>query len=191
MPTDVCVSIAFIAQDVSREISEFESAARRSPVRPRSNRLAYLFFLADINHDELMVAEEVANAVIAEAACESSTRHALYREHQLNWYAERVDAVRWQLDYRPADHHSLMRLARLVGMSPFHFARIFRELTGVPPPHAYLCRARLRHAAHSLRVGTSVTQACFNSGFQNLSHFSRQFQRHFGVKPSTYAAKCR
>jgi transcriptional regulator GlxA family with amidase domain len=189
-PADVCVSIALVAPDASREISEFESSARRSPVRPPSNRLAYLFFLAARDHDEPMVKEEAANAVITEAAGDSGTRRVLYREHRLNWYAERVDAVRRHLDYGPADHHTLARLARSVGMSPFHFSRVFRELTGVPP-HAYLCRVRLRHAAHSLREGASVTEVCFASGFQNLSHFSRQFQRHFGVKPSTYAAKWR
>ena len=53
----------------------------------------------------------------------------------------------------------------------------------------HTCVAFVRHAAHSLREGASVTETCFNSGFQNLSHFSRQFHHHFGVKPSTYAAK--
>jgi len=154
-PTDVCPSIAFSAQDASREISDFETAARRLPVRPRSNRLAYLFFLAARNHHEPMGVEDVANAVMIGATCDSNSRRAPYREHQLSWYPERVDAVRRRLDYVPADQHTLAGLARSVGMSPFHFARVFRELTGVPP-HAYLCRARLRHAAHSLREGTSV-----------------------------------
>lgn len=190
VPTDVCVSIACSVQDASRETSDFERTARRSPVRPPSNRLAYLFFLAARNHDEPMVVEEVANAVISEAVCDAGNRRALYREHQLNWYAERVEAGRRQLECGCADRHNLAGLARSVGMSAFHFARIFRELTGLPP-HAYLCRARLQHAAHCLREGISVTEACFNSGFQNLSHFSRQFQRHFGLNPSTYAAKWR
>jgi AraC family transcriptional regulator len=188
IPTDVCVSVAFVAQDASGEIRAFESATRRSPVRPGSNRLGYLFFSAVRNHNEPMVAEQVAHALITDAACDPGNPRVLYREHQLNWYAERVEAARWQLDHRPAEHHTLAKLARSVAMSPFHFARIFRELTGIPP-HAYLCRARLRHAANSLREGSSVTEACLNSGFQNLSHFCRQFQRHFGVKASVYTAK--
>ena len=94
------------------------------------------------------------------------------------------------MDRDYAAEHKLSSLARAVGISPFHLARVFRELTGVPP-HLYLCCARLQNAARSLREGASVTEACFTSGFQNLSHFSRQFRRHFGVKPSTYAAKLR
>jgi hypothetical protein len=85
------LSIAFVAQDASKEINDFEIAARRSPVLSRSNRLAYLFFLAARNHQEPMVAEEVANAVMTEATYDSSIGRALYREHQLSWHAERVD----------------------------------------------------------------------------------------------------
>jgi AraC-like DNA-binding protein len=71
-------------------------------------------------------------------------------------------------------------------MSAFHFARVFRELSGTPP-HQFLLSIRLREAARRLREGASVTEACYGSGFQNLSHFSRQFTRRFGVKPSLYA----
>jgi AraC-like DNA-binding protein len=71
-------------------------------------------------------------------------------------------------------------------MSEFHFARIFRELVGVPP-HTYLRRRRLSEAARRLRDRVSVTDACFASGFQNLSHFTRQFCREFGINPSVYA----
>jgi AraC-like DNA-binding protein len=76
-------------------------------------------------------------------------------------------------------------MAREVGMSPFHFARTFSELTG-QSPHQYLLKLRLRHAATMLRDGASVTQSALDSGFENLSHFSRTFRRRFGVSPSSY-----
>jgi AraC family transcriptional regulator len=189
-PTDVCMSIAFAPQDIVKEITAFERAARRLPVHAPTNRFAYLFFLAARSNHEPMAAEEAAREVIVEAAGEPRTVSKPYREHQLSWYAERVDAVRQLLYRHHTDEHNLAKLARSVGMSSFHFARIFRELVGMPP-HAYLCRIRLRYAARSLREGASVTEACFASGFQNLSHFSRQFQRHFGLKPSTYTSQLR
>jgi AraC-like DNA-binding protein len=166
----------------------FERAARRQPVLPPSNRLAYLFLQVARNSNEQMAAEEAAHCVIAEIACQPVLACRVYREHQLAWYAERVDAVRNQIDQHYAEEHKLAWLAHAVGMSPFHFARIFRELVGIPP-HSYLRRIRLQQAARSLREGTSVTEACFISGFQNLSHFSRQFYRHFGIKASTYARR--
>lgn len=189
-PTDICMSIAFVPQDVREGMAGFECSARTLPVRGSSNRLAYLFFLAARSHHDRLAAEEAVHEVIAEALCESRPANKLYRDRQFRWYAERVDAVRRQLEYHYLADHKISSLSRGVGMSPFHFARIFRELIGIPP-HLYLCRIRLGHAARSLRDGASVTEACFASGFQNLSHFSRQFQRHFGMKPSSYAARLR
>jgi AraC family transcriptional regulator len=80
---------------------------------------------------------------------------------------------------------SLTSISREVGMSPFHFARTFSGLVGLPP-HQYLLWLRLRRSALMLRQGASVTAAAFNNGFDNLSHFSRSFRRRFGVNPSKY-----
>src|SRR4029453_96378 len=87
-----------------------------------------------------------------------------------------------------SDHQSLTSTAREVGMSTFYFARVFRELVG-QSPHQYLLRARLAHASRLLRQGASVTEAALNSGFGNLSHFTRTFQSHFGVAPVRYAKR--
>jgi AraC-like DNA-binding protein len=89
-----------------------------------------------------------------------------------------------------SDNHSLTSLGRRFAMSPFHFARVFRELAGVPP-HRYLLNVRLGQAAHRLREGSSVTDACFACGFSHLSHFGRLFQRRFGVLPSQYPQAAR
>jgi len=102
---------------------------------------------------------------------------------QLAWYAERVEAAREQLVKRFAEEHRLQALARSVGMSTFQFARVFRELVGFPP-HRYLLNVRYRSALRMLLEGASVTDACFQSGFSNLSHFSREFKTRFGHRPS-------
>jgi AraC family transcriptional regulator len=105
------------------------------------------------------------------------------RGARLAWYAERIDAAREQLASRFAEQHLLLPLARSVGMSPFHFARVFRELTGAAP-HQYLLRVRYSAALRMLLDGASVTEACFSSGFSNLSHFTREFHKRFGRRPS-------
>lgn len=110
-----------------------------------------------------------------------------FPDAQLAWYAERVEAVREQLTKRFADQHLLLTLARSVGMSPFRFARIFRELTGFAP-HQYLLKVRYREALRMLRDGATVTEACFRSGFSNLSHFTRGFRKRFGQRPSSVRA---
>ena len=110
-----------------------------------------------------------------------------FPDAQLAWYAERIEASREQLTQRFADEHLLLPLARSVGMSAFHFARIFRELTGLAP-HQYLLKIRYREALRMLRDGATVTDACFQSGFANLSHFTRGFKKRFGQPPSNCRA---
>jgi AraC-like DNA-binding protein len=96
--------------------------------------------------------------------------------------------VRGLLETRYAEPHSLTALGRAVGVSPFHLARIFRELTG-SPPHRYLLRVRLARGAELLRQGVSVTETSFRCGFPNPSHFIRSFRRAFGVTPSRIVPK--
>ena len=110
-----------------------------------------------------------------------------FPDAQLAWYAERIEAAREQLTKRFADQHLLLPLARSVGMSPFQFARIFRELTGFAP-HQYLLKVRYSEALRMLRDGATVTEACFRSGFSNLSHFTRSFRKRFGQRPSSVRA---
>ena len=186
-PTDVCVSVTYLAQ--GDEIEQLDRLARTSLVVQPNNRVAYLFRSfapCAATATALLAAEETAVNLLSEVCAEPGSRTKPFGHHQLAWYAERVDATRTRLDTQLAAPHSLTALARSVGMSPFHFARIFRELAGVPP-HRYLLQARLRAAARQLRQGASVTEACFNTGFSNLSHFIRLFRRAYGVSPARYA----
>ena len=72
-------------------------------------------------------------------------------------------------------------------MSVFLFARVFRELVGMPP-HKYLVHGRLNRARDLLRSGMPVTDVCYAAGFNNLSHFIRTFRAYFGVLPSKLKA---
>jgi AraC family transcriptional regulator len=77
---------------------------------------------------------------------------------------------------------SLDKLASLSNYSPFHFQRIFREVTGeTPKQHAV--RLRLENAAHYLVIHRekSVTEIALDSGFASGSTFARAFRQHFGV----------
>src|SRR5207302_254909 len=84
--------------------------------------------------------------------------------------------------------HTLASLASSVGMSAFHFARVFRSLIGAPP-HRLLRDVRLDRARCMLLDGQSVTTTCYAVGFGNLSHFIRSFRRRFGTAPSLLRKK--
>jgi AraC-like DNA-binding protein len=85
------------------------------------------------------------------------------------------------------DHpHTLLALAKQASLSPYHFLRVFRKLTGVSP-HQFLLRMRLNAAAHLLRRGSEpVTDIAYGVGFEDLSNFVRTFRAEFGAPPSRY-----
>jgi AraC family transcriptional regulator len=75
-------------------------------------------------------------------------------------------------------------LARTVGMSRFHFSRLFREQVG-RSPYQHLLATRLDSAARLLRAREcNVTEAALTVGFQDLSRFSQAFRRHLGCSPN-------
>ena len=111
----------------------------------------------------------------------------MFSERKFDWYAERVHFAREQLDREFASEFTVSELARSVGMSMFHFTRVFTELTGMPP-HRYLLATRLKAARAMLRDGRSVTETCFACGFSNLSHFSRSFARR--LRAYAFARLC-
>jgi len=78
---------------------------------------------------------------------------------------------------------TLDRLAALVGMSPFHFARCFKNTTGLAP-HQYVLARRIELA--KLRLITSdmpVQDIAWSVGFENISHFRRKFVSLIGILP--------
>jgi len=179
---DSCLSLT-LSRSLSHQLSERMGCLELVP--QISNRLRFLQLeLASIVRDDIPLGLETLACELVEAAAEASTgdRH-LYRPNQLNWYAERIHAARQRIDANPGDQHSLSQLSSLVAMSPFLFTRIFRELIGVPP-HRYLVQLRLARARALLESGMSVTDTCYATGFNNLSHFIRTFRRHFGLAPS-------
>jgi AraC-like DNA-binding protein len=71
-------------------------------------------------------------------------------------------------------------------LSPYHFLRTFRAVTGVTP-HQWLLRARLRDAAEQLATTrTPVTNVALDVGFDDLSNFTRSFRAEFGTSPRQY-----
>lgn len=86
----------------------------------------------------------------------------------------------------PQDLNSLARTARL---SPYHFLRMFEEITGTTP-HQYILRLKLRRAAVRLRQEpTKISDIAFGSGFGDISNFNRTFRAEFGMSPRTYRFK--
>lgn len=96
-----------------------------------------------------------------------------------------TDYIREHLD----QHLTLAHLGAVVYMSPYHFARLFRHSTGLPP-HRFVVRARIDHAAILLAAPElSIAQISRVVGFRTPGHFATVFHRLMGVTPSEYRAR--
>lgn len=85
-----------------------------------------------------------------------------------------------------AEEFNLARLAAQVGMSEFHFNRLFKRATGVPPSQ-YQIKLRMDAARRLLReTGLSVIRIGHEVGYSNPSHFARIFRKETGVSPTVY-----
>jgi AraC-like DNA-binding protein len=83
---------------------------------------------------------------------------------------------------------TLSGLAREAAMSPYHFLRVFRGVTGLSP-HQYVLRTRLHRAALRLRQSSEpVSAIALECGFNDLSTFNRRFRRVIGVSPGDWRA---
>jgi AraC-like DNA-binding protein len=78
------------------------------------------------------------------------------------------------------------RLAQEAGLSPYHFLRVFQQLTGLTP-HRYVLRVRLRQAATRLATERErVLEVALACGFGDVSNFNRAFRAEFGINPSRF-----
>ena len=101
--------------------------------------------------------------------------------------------IRHAIDYLQTHYHqsvSVGDVARAVGLSEFHFMRLFQTTTGLSV-HRFLTQTRLIRAKSLLSLGVSAAQTAQDVGFFDQSHFSRIFRSHFGVTPGAFASACR
>jgi AraC-like DNA-binding protein len=104
------------------------------------------------------------------------------------WHRAAVKAVQRHIDAHLGDDLDLATLAALAHISPFHFSRVFRAVTGLPP-HRYLRRARLERAEKLLTSGdATITTIANQVGFASVSHFIAAFRRHTGITPGQHRA---
>jgi len=86
------------------------------------------------------------------------------------------------------DFSGLDKLATHCGCSVTYLTQTFRKYTG-KSIHNYLTERRLENARKQLQNGSSVTEACYLSGFSDCSAFIFRFKKHYGITPGKYK-KC-
>lgn len=79
----------------------------------------------------------------------------------------------------------LEELAATAGMSPHHFHRIFKQVTGVTP-RAYVQAHRAARVADALKQAGSVTEAIYEAGYGSSGRFYETAAARLGMTPTSY-----
>jgi len=126
----------------------------------------------------------------------NSTRRAEFAVQRDGWLC---DATTFARLLRARDYIAdcyrerviLEMAARQACLSPFHFNRLFARALG-ETPHEFLTRVRMDEAKRLLLAGNhSVTEICFDLGYESLGSFSLKFRRKTGLSPATFRREAR
>lgn len=98
----------------------------------------------------------------------------------------RIQTVYDYVDSNYKDQISLDDIAQKVNMTPPAFSRYFKKLTGKTFIQ-FVNEYRIAHASkHLIEEDKSIAEISFESGFNNISHFNKQFKLITGVTPRVY-----
>ena len=84
----------------------------------------------------------------------------------------------------------LDEVAHLANMTETAFCRYFKQATHLTYTD-FVNQYRVRYAQKLLLQGKNVSESCVESGFENLSYFTRLFKRRVGISPSTFKKQSR
>lgn len=125
----------------------------------------------------VLLFEDLLLRIREEAAAEQ--RHIPYQADLLNDLIRKINAA-------PEANWDFVREAEKLHVTPTHFRRIFKEITGLPPQQ-FLLHTRLNKAAELLKMTTKpVKEIASLSGWENVFYFSRLFRLKYYISPIQY-----
>ncbi|HSE18606.1 MAG TPA: helix-turn-helix transcriptional regulator [Pyrinomonadaceae bacterium] len=108
------------------------------------------------------------------------------REDTLASHRRAVERVITTARERLCEPISLHDMSRVAYLSAFHFNRVFHQITGLPPAK-FIAAMRLDEAKRLLlNTHLSITDICFEVGYNSLSTFNRFFTQRVGLGPREF-----
>lgn len=125
-----------------------------------------------------------ATAALVALSIQKNTEQITYSSKSTSLIKRATEII----DQSFREHITLTSMARELHVSPQHLSNLFTDYAGINFAQ-YLIERRLHYAKALLQSGSNSTEACFDSGYRNLSHFIRSFKKHFGITPSQCAKR--
>jgi len=112
--------------------------------------------------------------------------HLACREDTLAAHRRAVERVITTAQERLCEPLSLLDMSRVAYISTFHFNRVFHEITGLPPAK-FISAMRLDQAKRLLlNTQLSITDVCYDVGYNSLGTFTRRFTQQVGLGPREF-----
>lgn len=158
-------------QIVDQTLNEVSEIMLQLPYLKSFDRMLYFFKMMDIIGKSKTNIQLASKEYLKMRFTTGNKRIATIHEYLMNNYREEVD---------------LKRLAALVNMAVGSLCRFFRMNMGMTV-FEYLNQIKIEFACKLLMDrDLSILEVCLDSGFNNLSHFNKQFKKTTGAPPSEY-----
>jgi len=201
---DRCEWFSFDVATVSDAVRPYDPAAADRPGRPFAlthapvdsasyflqRRIAdYVTRTPSSEACDGLLVEEALYTLLARTIAHAYARRGVrpsrtYAPSVSKMHSAIVDHVERMLATRYRESLALSDIAKSVGYSPFHLARVFRAKTGASI-HAKRQKLRLHVALDEVRdPRRDLTDVALDLGFSSHSHFTDAFHRAFGRAPS-------
>ncbi len=160
------------------ESFEFESKIKSDVIK---NLMQKLY----ITQNDLLYRAKTQK-ILLEILIELTEKHAL--KNAVRAENKKSDAVKKSIRYIQENYKTKLTLGKIAQkalMDKYTFSKEFKRLTKLTP-FEYINRYRTKRALEMIESGTSVSEAALNSGFNNMSFFSKVFKDNIGALPSSF-----
>jgi AraC family transcriptional regulator of adaptative response/methylated-DNA-[protein]-cysteine methyltransferase len=99
-----------------------------------------------------------------------------------------VEKVKTFIEKHFGESLTLDKLAKAIGMSPFHLQRLFKAETGLTP-RQYVDQLRISTVKRELSAGRQVTDALYEAGYGSSSRLYERSSKQLGMTPGAYRKK--
>jgi AraC-like DNA-binding protein len=158
-------------QIVAHTLNEVSEIMLQLPYLESFDRMLHFFMLMDIIGKSNTNVPLASKEYLTMRFTTGNKRIAVIHNYLMNNYREEVD---------------LKRLAALVSMAEGSLCRFFKMNMGITL-FEYLNQVKTEFACKLLmNKDLSIMDVCLDSGYNNISHFNKQFKKITGIPPSEY-----
>ncbi len=101
------------------------------------------------------------------------------------WQIDTVIGLKNYIDSNFQENLNLDLFSRIRFVSKYHLLRLFKKYYG-QTPNQYLIDKRIEKAKEYIKNGLTISETCYEVGFESLGSFSSLFKRKTGFTPRTY-----